>query len=79
MQHSERVKIIEGIMTALIDDLPKEVLTDILWEPLKFYSNDTILKLMGDYAVQRRTAREWLICAQIRFSLKVEEAMNRNV
>ena len=79
MQHEDREQIIDSIVDALIDDLSPSTLTQILYNPLEYYSDETILKLMGDYAVQRRTAREWLICAQIRFRLKIIEAANRNI
>lgn len=73
VQHEEREEIINSIVNALIDDLPISKLNEIIVNPLEYYSNETIIKLMGDYAVQRRTAREWLICAQVRFKLKVDE------
>lgn len=74
MQHEEREEIIDSIVDALVDDLSVETLNGILNNPLEYYSNDTILKLMGDYGVQRRTAREWLICAQVRLKIKIDQS-----
>lgn len=69
MQHEERLRIIESLVESLSHDLLKEAKKKIRKNPYVAYNEQTILDLMADYGVQRRTAREWLICAQIRFSI----------
>jgi len=68
MQHEDRKRFIEQITNSLIRDLLSETKKRICDNPYEPYNPDVILDLMGKYSVQRRTAREWLICAQIKLA-----------
>jgi len=70
MQHEERIDIIENLVKSLLSDLLPETKKKIRKNPYVVYNEQTILDLMGDYGVQRRTAREWLLCAQIRLAMR---------
>lgn len=65
MQHEDRERFIGQITNALIADLLPETKERICENPYKPYNPEVILDLMGKYSIQRRTAREWLICAQL--------------
>jgi len=70
MQHEDREHCIDVILVALETDLLEEAKAKILKNPYEPYNPDVILDLMGEYSIQRRTAKEWLICAQIRLTKK---------
>jgi len=73
MQHEDRERFIEQITNSLIRDLHSETKKRICGNPYKPYNSDVILDLMGEYAIQRRTAKEWLISAQIRLANQLKE------
>jgi hypothetical protein len=75
MQHEDREHYIDVILHALETDLHKETKDKIVKNPYEPYNPTVILDLMGRYSIQRRTAKEWLICAQIRLA----ENLNRKV
>lgn len=66
MQHKERETNINSLVQAMRHDLEPETKDRIAKNPYKPYNSEVILDLMGKFAIQRRTAKEWLICAQIR-------------
>jgi len=66
MQHEDREERINTILDRLIKDLLPETQKRIIKDPYKPYNPDVILDIMGEYSIQRRTAKEWLICAQIK-------------
>jgi len=66
LQHEEREHIVDSLVKRLLNDLTPKALEKISKNPYEPYNPDVILDLMGTYAIQRRTAKEWLICAQIR-------------
>ena len=73
MQHEDRECFVEQITNSLIRDLLPETKKRICDNPYKPYNPDVILDLMGKYSIQRRTAREWLICAQIRLANQLKD------
>lgn len=74
MQHEERENIIESLVKSLSNDLIPETKKKIRKNPYVIYNEQTILDLMADYGVQRRTARGWLLCAQIRLATRKKNA-----
>jgi len=74
MQHEERESIIKRLVESLSKDLLPKAKSRICGNPYIIYNNKTILDLMADYGVQRRTAKEWLLCAQIRFAVREKNA-----
>ena len=74
MQHTDRQSFIGDIVESLKRDLLSETKAKIIANPYEPYNSDVIVDLMGEYGVQRRTAREWLICAQ--FQLRKELKSN---
>ena len=66
MQHEERENHINFLVQAMKRDLKPETKDRIDKNPYEPYNDEVILDLMGRFAIQRRTAKEWLICAQIR-------------
>jgi len=74
MQHEEREQYINSLVSSLERDLNKKAKRRIFANPYIPYNLKVILDLMGKFAIQRRTAKEWLVCAQIRFVEK-----NRNI
>lgn len=74
MQHGERKQYITSIASSLERDLTKSAKRKIISNPYIPYNSQVILDLMGKFSIQRRTAKEWLICAQIQFAEK-----NRNL
>jgi hypothetical protein len=70
MQHGEREQYIDSIASSLERDLNKTAKSKIMSNPYIPYNQQVILDLMGKFGIQRRTAKEWLICAQIRFAEK---------
>lgn len=68
MQHEDRKRFIEQLTNSLIRDLLPETKKRICEHPYEVYNSDVILDLMGKYSIQRRTAREWLMCAQIKLA-----------
>lgn len=73
MQHEDRENFIEQIVNSLISDLLPETKERICKNPYEPYNQDVILDLMGKYSIQRRTAKEWLVCAQIKLADKLKE------
>jgi hypothetical protein len=66
MQHSEREEIIDFLTQELINGGTKELLNEVLFEPQKpisFWIN----RVIAGYSVQKRTAREWTLDAQLFF------------
>lgn len=70
MQHEEREEFINSLVSSLERDLTKSTKERIISNPYIPYNLNVILDLMGKFGIQRRTAKEWLICAQIRFAEK---------
>lgn len=68
MQHEEREFYINSLVQAMQCDLNPETKDRIAINPYKPYNNEVVFDLMGKFAIQRRTAKEWLICAQIRLT-----------
>lgn len=66
MQHEERESHINSLVQAMQRDLKPETKARIAKNPYKPYNDEVVLDLMGRFAIQRRTAKEWLICAQLR-------------
>ena len=77
MQHEEREHHIEVILNSLIKDLLPATQKKIAETPYEPYNPEVILDLMGKYSIQRRTAKEWLICAQLRLVEVLKK--NRNL
>jgi len=73
MQHSDRETIIDTIVLSIRRDLTSTTKDKILKNPYIPYNEDVIFDLMGKFAVQRRTAKEWLVCAQIRFAEQINK------
>lgn len=66
MQHEDRERFINIILARLKKDLRKNAKHKIIQNPYEPYNSNVILDLMANYSIQRRTAKEWLICAQIK-------------
>lgn len=77
MQHEDRKRFIGQITNALIEDLLPKTKKRICKNPYEPYNLKVVLDLMGKYSVQRRTAKEWLICAQLNLADQMKE--NRNL
>jgi len=73
MQHEERETNINSLVRAMKEDLKSETKARIVKNPYKPYNDNVILDLMGRFAIQRRTAKEWLISAQIRLVGEAKE------
>lgn len=73
MQHEDRKRFIEQLTNSLIRDLLPETKKRICEYPYEPYNSDVILDLMGKYSIQRRTAREWLMCAQIKLADRLKK------
>jgi len=70
MQHEDREEIIESLVKSLSNDLILKTKRKIYNNPYIIYNQHTILDLMADYGVQRRTAKGWLLSAQIRLATR---------
>ena len=68
MQHEEREEIIVSLVKSLSSDLLLKTKRKIYKNPYIVYNEQAILDLMADYGVQRRTAKGWLLSAQIRLT-----------
>jgi hypothetical protein len=64
MQHSEREYFIGEVTQDIFKHYSKKELNTILENPWEIPSEDFILEIMVWYKVQRRTALEWIRCAQ---------------
>lgn len=70
MQHEERENHINSLVQSMKRDLKPETKDKISKNPYEPYNNEVILDLMGKFGIQRRTAKEWLLCAQIRLVMR---------
>lgn len=67
MQHSEREYMIGEVAQDLIKHYSKKELTMVLENPWVIPSEDFVSEVMVWYKIQRRTALEWVRCAQYLF------------
>lgn len=74
MQHEDREEVIESLVKSLSNDLVLKTKRKIYNNPYIIYNQRTILDLMADYGVQRRTAKGWLLSAQIRLATRKKNA-----
>ena len=68
MQHEERETHIDALVQAMKRDLKPKTKARIIKNAYKPYSEEVILDLMARFSIQRRTAKSWLVCAQIRLA-----------
>lgn len=71
-QHEQREQIVSDMAEEYINKLTKCELTAILNHPETPYSENTILRLMGLFRIQRRCARELTVSAQMVICLRSE-------
>jgi hypothetical protein len=72
-RHTTRQFIIENYRNWLLENCTKKELNKILNNPFEVYDNNLLLRMMAFHEVQKRTAKEWLISAQIRLKENIED------